>query len=405
MRIALLSMMEPIAAGHPQRRAFLTVGGRTIAQHQADAALALGCEKVICLVRSMEPMLARVQHSVEALGASFRTIASLADLGPLLTQGDELLVFADGLLVEADQVRSHVAGGPAVLVQPVETGVPDGFERIDLNNASAGVLLLPGSIGEKLAALPADFDPISALGRVGLQAGVPQRSIPVAARAGSAWQLITDEREAYAIESDWIAHRLGYDRHPSPSRMIARMAALGFGSRMVQGDQTSRMLLLGCAALTLLAILAAWLGAGIAAFALIAVAWVLHESATMLARVIGPPRGSSPRTRRFGLSQVCEVLVDAALLASMALFTATPERLGLVELTFPPLVLLLVLRLVPRVTSGRMNSWTGDRALLAIVLLALHLLDWLLPGIRLLIVLMLTALLIPAITRSGLTRD
>ena len=55
-------MMEPAGAGQTAPRAFLRVGGATLARHQLGIAVALECQRVICIAREVVPELIALQH-------------------------------------------------------------------------------------------------------------------------------------------------------------------------------------------------------------------------------------------------------------------------------------------------------------------------------------------------------
>src|SRR5262245_17177322 len=167
-------MLEPAGTGLPVSRAFLQVAGTTVAWHQMSLALTLECRKILCLARALTTELIALQHAVEAAGAQFVVVTTPRQIVGQITAAEDVLVFADGLLASPQSLASLIDSGPAVLVQPIETGLARGFERIDINHAAAGVMRIPGHLVERLADLPGDCDVASSLTRVALQAGVGQ---------------------------------------------------------------------------------------------------------------------------------------------------------------------------------------------------------------------------------------
>ena len=65
MRVALLSTLEPSADDATTPRGLLRLGGRSIAHHQLATALALGCERVICLADGLPGEVIVLQHAAE----------------------------------------------------------------------------------------------------------------------------------------------------------------------------------------------------------------------------------------------------------------------------------------------------------------------------------------------------
>ena len=66
MRVALLSTLEPSADDATTPRGLLRLGGRSIVHHQLATALALGCERVICLADGLPGEVIAIQHAAEA---------------------------------------------------------------------------------------------------------------------------------------------------------------------------------------------------------------------------------------------------------------------------------------------------------------------------------------------------
>ena len=344
-------------------RAFLTVGGRTIARHQLDLALALECRRVICLARHAGAEHVALKRLAQAAGAQFNVVSGARGLAALVGADDELVVLGDGLLVEPRGALELLEAGPAVLVQPSATAVPEGFERIDLHRAAGGAMRIPARLVERLIDLPADYDLASALMRIALQEGVPMREIPEAVRQGPRWRLVRDDHEAQAVESAWIALSLGNARGATPGEAIARKAIHSYGSSLLHAGSDSRMLALGVALLLLLAVGAGWLGATATGLVLIALGSLVERAAVMLKRVeqgtLAPVRPGVPVTA------VLDWLIDAALIALVAWQPPHPVGELLRERLFAPMMLICLLRLIPRLFERRSARWLEDRALIA----------------------------------------
>lgn len=163
-------------------RGALRVGGVSVALEQLVLVLSMGCERIFCLANRMTPEIAALQHEAERAGARFQLIPGPHGLLGQVTAMDEVIALADGLFASVSDAVALLEPGAAVLVQPAETGVEAGFERIDPTQASGGALRIPGRLVERLADLPHDCDAFSALLRIALQAGVAQRPLPPPAR-------------------------------------------------------------------------------------------------------------------------------------------------------------------------------------------------------------------------------
>ena len=145
MRVALLAITDPAVAGQPLPRAFLRVAGASVIQHQLGLVLALDCQRVVCLARGLSPEVIALQHAAEAAGLQFAVVTAPRQLAGLVTAADELVVVSEGLFAApAGAVPLLEGRSPVVLVQPVEGALAAGYERIDLNRASAGLMRIPG---------------------------------------------------------------------------------------------------------------------------------------------------------------------------------------------------------------------------------------------------------------------
>ena len=171
LRTALLSAVERSEDGTP--RAFLELGGRTILVWQADLAISLGCERIVCLAQGPTPELLELQQELEEKGLSFQLIRGSLQLVSLLSADQDILVLADGLVFDRELAHAAIGDKRGIAALPAEEGIAAGFERIDANRAWAGLLVARANIVERLADMPPDVDTISLILRLALQAGVP----------------------------------------------------------------------------------------------------------------------------------------------------------------------------------------------------------------------------------------
>lgn len=361
-------MTEPAGDGLAVPRAFLRVGGATLARHQLALALALDCQRVICVARDLHPDLIALQHDAEARGAQFHVIRDPRALAALVTAHDDLLVLGEGLFILPDAGARMLDDGAVVVVQPVEAGLAAGFERIDFNRATAGAMRLPGRLAGNLAELPSDCDVFSALTRIALQAGVVSREVPVELRNTRQWRLVRDEGDAHALEEELVRWRLGSDFVPTPGRYLARWGVLAFGPALLHSTSASQVARIASLAGLVLAFGAAWLGAYVTALLLCALAALLHHGATMLKRVeramLGPDRPTYWREEALGWS------IDIVLVLLLAWHGAAggPVAAGWHDHLFAPVMLVLVTRLLPRILGRTWPAWIEDRVVLSLVL-------------------------------------
>lgn len=361
-------MMEPAGVGVPVPRAFLRVGGVTLARHQLGLALAMDSQRIICLAREMTPELIALQHDAERAGARFHVVSGARALSGLVTANDDLVILGDGLLIEPQEAAALLERGHGVLVQPVEAGVAAGFERIDLNHASAGALRLPGRLVERLSELPADCDVHSSLTRIALQAGVPMLEVPAAARDGARWRLIRSEADAHAAEHDWIGLHIGQRRSATPTGLLARIGLTAFGPSLLHAGSGSKVGALAALAATLLGLGAGWFGFVVTGFLLVGSAAVLREIGATLRHVERISLSLPPES--ISLEDVLGWLVDLALVLLVVWnVPLMPWETG-AERAFAPVMLIMLVRLLPRIFDRNWAPWVEDRVTLALLLAA-----------------------------------
>ncbi|EJL32427.1 hypothetical protein PMI02_01482 [Novosphingobium sp. AP12] len=346
------------------------------------------------MARGTSPELIALQHDAENAGLQFTIATGPGQLAGLVTATDELVVISEGLFADPSQAVALLEGrAPVVLVQPVEGALVAGFERIDINRASAGLMRIPGELVERLHELPADCDVLSALTRIALQIGIAMREVPAAARAGSGWRMIRSEAEAYALEDEWLRSRFGEGTCGSPGRAVARFGVLSFGSSLLHAGNASNVV--SIAVLVSIAIAAGlgWFGLVWGGFVFVAVAWLLVEASRLLRaaerEALGQPAPAIPR------ADALVWLVDAAFAAMILLDTPRFPGEPVLAWLCTPAILMMTLVLLPRVTGGRAVGWAGDRALLGAVLAVASGFGQVLLVVRLLSVVLLAAALLP----------
>lgn len=357
-------MMETGSSGKGIPRAFLRIGGATLAQHQLGVARALGCQRLVCLAQATTADLIALQHDAEAAGMKFHTLTDPKGLSALVTAGDELVVLSEGLLADPQIVAGQLGERPCVLVQPVEGAVEAGFERIDLNYATAGVILIAGHLVESLHELPSDCDIASALTRIALQHGVPRNEVPAGLRAGLRWKMVSNETEAHAVENEWLRHTLGESRYHSPGFLLARAAALTLGSPLLHSGNGGKVAAVSVLAALSVAVGAGWIGMSPWGLIAVALAWVLAELHGILGKVERKISGGRPSAmvRANALGWLC----DISLVLLVAWETPRGPAEALPGHVFAPMMLVLLLRIVPRSFVDRRAGWIKDRAILAL---------------------------------------
>ena len=370
MRVALLSLMDAVV-GEPQAlRGLLPIGGRSILRHQLGLARALGCARIVVLAETLTGDLVALQHAAEAGGARFHVIASARALAPLVSPEDELLVLGEGLLAMPEDALRMLGEGPVILTLPVETGLVAGFERIDINSANAGAMLLPGKLVAGLGDLPSDWSPGSSLLRLAMQARLIQRELPAVLLDQGRWRLIRDEAEAHRAEPGWVRLHTAGAHLRSPGLWIAASIVRRLGPALLHAGTRPYVIALAAAITALLGVGAGWFGWPGVGFALLALAWLVQQVAGLLARV---ERDSLLAwSGRAPLDITAEWGLDAMLITVCAWRSEIPAVAGVPwgMAWYAPVVLFLLLRLLWRLQPGEAWTWWLTDRFVAGLLLA-----------------------------------
>lgn len=337
-----------------------------MARQQLGIALALGCERIVCIAPALTPDILQLQHLAEARGAQFNLIAGARPLLGLVNAADEVVALADGLFSSIAETVDLLSESQAVLVQPIEQGLAAGFERIDLNYAAAGAIRIPGRLIEQIATLPADCDPVSALQRIALQSGVRQREIPTPGQDGLFWSLVRSDAEAHTIEPQWIRQRTRDTVPLGPARGIALLSVRSFGPALLHAGTGSRALVVAAVVLALLALGAGWFALPLLGLTMTALGWILRESAALLARI---EHDGPPRKRGIDSLTAYGWAIDAVIVLLMGWTASLDPGHALIDRLFPPFILIAQLRILAATHDGRWGAWLTDRSLLSLVLI------------------------------------
>jgi hypothetical protein len=371
VRVALLSTLEPCADDAATPRGLLRLGGRSIVHHQLAAALALDCERVICLADGLPGEVIALQHAAEAAGASFQIASDGRAVAQMVKPDDELLVFADGLVASPEAVATLLGGRSGLVVQPVESGIAAGYERIDLNHAGGGVMRLPGRLAVGLADLPGDWNPVSALLRIAVQSSLRQAVLPQALVDSGRWALVRSDGEAHRLEPNWLRQHTARREGAGPGRWLAARLVERLGPALLHAGTKPHIVALGASVLALIALGSAWFGAYAPAFAGLGIAWLVRRCAAILTRVQGGREFAETSWMR--PEKGFDALLDLAfaLVAAWRVAAVHPVPFALTVGGFTALVVIGLLRLLPPLLARRRwAGWLEDRLVLALALAA-----------------------------------
>lgn len=357
MLAALISLQHTA-----QQPADQPIAGRTLAVRQLDFARACGAGRVIVLGSGASDSAIALRHHAEAAKLHFTAVSNAHALAGTLQDQAALLVLQPGLLPQdrlmAEMLKQDVLKqGASILTLPGAAGAAAGFERIDLERAWAGALVMPGHLAERLEELPEDSDAIAALLRIGLQGRLPEHRLEDQLLANGNWSLLDAGRSSADVSRAWIARHLPAVPRFAVSRQLAHFLASRLAHYMLAAPQSLLALLLLAAVLSAGSLVAAAAAGAFSAmaFGLIALLQpVLHLTANV-AGLRQAPFGAAPFPRL--LLYAPDVLL--LLCGVLTIQGGAHHRL------FAPAVLLLALHVCRSEAIGNWAALLQDRFLLA----------------------------------------
>ena len=334
------------------------MGGRSVLAWQADLALSLGCEKIVCLGSQTGPEIDAVKQRVEEKDAQFRMITSLLDFVGQVSSGHEVVVLADGVMLDRSQLPEHLKEGRGVLAIPAEEGLSAGFERVDADYAWAGLLVARGDIVERLADFPPDSDIIALLLRLALQARTPLISLGSEVLENGDLILAVDESALAEREDMLIAQSASRVSWMGPGNAIAARVAQALAPRFLEAGP----LIAGGLSFALITVgaVSAWAGLQSVGLGLLS-AGVLSRAIQTALKNLKQRLYAETGGERF--SKYINWIIDLLLVISLAV----PSTLkGAHEALFLPVVLLGLVRLATNLSPDRFKPLLSDRIVLGI---------------------------------------
>lgn len=360
MRIALLSILDRDPGATVPRPAFASFAGAMVVERQLDLALKLGCERVACLVDAVGREVVELQHRAETAGMKFRAIRRPSRLSGMVTSADEVLVIGAGVLPD-DNFVEDVFETKGVLAFDADLAVPLGYERIDLELAWSGVMLIPGRLVERLSELPSDVDVPSALMRIALQAGTRVVQLDRNLIAQGKWHLNADRKALDLREKQWIDAQRRQIAFRAPGLAIAERAGARL-ARDIVGRSAQPVSMIAGALSAFAAIVFGLLGYPALGLVLTGLAALFGHMGGVVERIA---RFGRPKSKESMIGRVLGHAIDPLLI--LLLIIASPAQLGVLQ-GFVPLILFGLLRLGERYASDKWRATYADRIVLGFLL-------------------------------------
>jgi hypothetical protein len=149
--------------------ALLPVAGRTLLEHQARAAARAGATRILLLVERVPAALLAAVDRLRGAGLSVDIARSVADAADRLHPQEEVLVFADGAVVDPLMVEVVARARTPALLTIADEPDTQMFERIDGGTRWGGLALLDGASLRRTAAMLGNWDLQSTLLRRAVQ--------------------------------------------------------------------------------------------------------------------------------------------------------------------------------------------------------------------------------------------
>jgi hypothetical protein len=354
VRIALISMTGESAAG-------IRLAGHSLAWHQVQTAIALACERVICLADRPGLELAAVQREAERRGATFHAITHHRALSGLVRAADTLLVLAPGVLPDRDWLAQTFGGRAGVAVLPAEIAVEQGFERIDRDRAWAGVLATRGDAVETLGVLAPDADPIAGLLRVALQRGATAIEVPEKWLDDGRWALVASPAAADHYRAAWYQRHVPAPSLDRPAAALAHRAARSLVGRLSSAERAVTAFAGGGVVAALAGAVAGFLGHTGGGVGGLLVGSALMAVGSALGRL--SRAGTGERARQWP-AETRRALLDLSLVA----IASSPGAFEGWTTAFAALVLIAVIRIASEPEAPRAFRPFSDRTLVFAVL-------------------------------------
>lgn len=349
-------VLVSITTNDPDRARFL---GRSTAQRQVEFAAACGCREVILLGGGGSASAIATRHLAEGLGLAVREVSGPHALARAGLAGERMLVLQADLLPDpaALPAGTEMASG-CIITLTAGPGVEAGYERIDLARAWAGLLVLPGALLPRLLDLPEDAEPASALLRIGLQAGLPDRPLALPHLSDGSWCLARTPEDGRLAEEKWLARYIAVTSGDPVSRQLAHGVLRRAAGRLLDRSWMLPLAYGLALAVPVAGVALCYWGRAAAGFIAIALAAPLLEAALGLSHL------QRARAGHFGradskLGHLRKALDLAILAAGVLAVSGTWLERG-----FAPLVLLAALYSMPPQGPAWFTRWR-DRGLAA----------------------------------------
>lgn len=392
MRIALLTTHDRDSSAGAEPAPFRRYAGSRLIERQLDLALAAGCETIICLADSISAEVIDLQHRAERADTKFIILNETYRLAEAVSEDCELLVMASGVL-PAESVVLEKLSEQCILVFPAQEAVAKGYERIDLELAWSGILLVRGVIVECLADLPSDIDVPSALLRLSLQADAKPIILDGKLIEQGEWHWKPNRHELEEREKRWIRTNVRLAPPSAPGLAVTDRIAVRL-ARDALGKSLESWLFVAAGVTAAIALALSILGMPSVGLAFGGLMAAFASIIGTVERIGSTYQLGSQSSSRTGLA---DLAIDPVLVVLVAL--ASNEDTQWLR-WFVPAILFGLLRLGEMVSVPRWRPSYSDRVAMTVLLIPAAFFGWAQGGAALLAGLALLSLFVTTKSKS-----
>ncbi|MGD9810589.1 MAG: hypothetical protein AB7U35_04530 [Sphingobium sp.] len=262
MSLAAILSATAVCSDRPELgRAQLVFAAQTLVEYQARQAMQAGAAQIFIMVEAVTPALSRLVDRLGGDGAQIHLVRDMAGLVRQLPRESDVLLFADGMIVDQSYVLELAREEGNALLVAADEAMTSKLERVDSTHRWAGVARITPKTLFNTLDLIGDWDLVLTLLRAVVQ-NDPRR-VPVAAQDISEGRIALIDNQATA---DLVGGALAgaVDRSQAGAgaeryllRPVARFAAARL-MRMQIAPANIRWAAAGVSALGLVAVTTGW---------------------------------------------------------------------------------------------------------------------------------------------------
>jgi hypothetical protein len=381
---ALLSAMNAEREAVKGPAALLPVSGEALIALQINQLVKAGIRHFLVEVDVVSGAVVSIADQMKQRGITVEIIRSPKQLEGRVGGGELLFVMSDGIIADDALLAEMIANPSPYIVTLDGRKENERFERIDLNNFWGGLALLDRRSISAIASLPEDWSISSSLLRQALQDSVIHRPLNQELLAGKQLRRIISADEAGELTKELLARRAHDADGIVEAQIFGPLAAMA--APIFWNSGTARGILDGVTLLTTAA------SSGIAMIGYPVVSVCLMVAAVFLIKLtdlLYDDQVHSAGFRRLLGSGYWLLLAFAIMAVSWF-----AERMGTTGLFAPAVMIGLLLYAKRAMPPSWVKSLVASPALLALLLLLFAFSGGWTLGVKLMVLVQITALLL-----------